>query len=44
MTNRICAECSAPISDKPQVLFCSRYCTLQYLQDNDEVPNEPVAA
>ena len=44
MSDRICAECGTPIAERPQVLFCSRYCSLQYLQDNDDVPAEPVVA
>jgi hypothetical protein len=44
MSERICAECSTTISDDnaEQIMFCSRYCTIQYLQDHDSVPNEPV--
>ena len=44
MSDRICAECGVPIAEKAQVLFCSRYCSLQYLSENDDVPAEPVVA
>lgn len=41
-TQRLCAECSAPISQTPNVLFCTRYCAIQYLHDHEDVPKEPV--
>ena len=44
MNDRICAHCGKEIPEKPQVLFCSRYCTLQYLHDHAEVPTKPVVA
>jgi len=44
MSDRVCANCDAPISEEPTVLFCSQYCCIDYLNGHDDVPQEPVTA
>jgi hypothetical protein len=41
MSNRVCAWCYSEIADEPTVLFCDRYCCEKYLNDHDDVPEEP---
>jgi len=44
MSQRVCANCGHEIAEEPQVLFCDRHCCIEYLNNNDGLPTEPVTA